>query len=64
MSETTTMEEQVNEYLEDFLAEAREIQKKYRINKSEALLLMVLFELKKVHSHLDDEVNSLETSKR
>ena len=64
MSEKTTIEEQVNEFLEAFLAEARGIQKKYGVNKSEALLLMVLFELKKVHSHLDDEVDGLEASKQ
>jgi hypothetical protein len=63
MSETTTLEDHVDEYLKDFLAEARGIQKQYRVNKSEALLLMVLFELKKVHSHLDNEVNILEASK-
>jgi hypothetical protein len=48
-----TIEEHEAEFIRGFLAEAREIQRKYGINKSEALGILVLLELKKIHSHLD-----------
>jgi len=50
-----TIESQADEFLKDFLAESMTLQKKFGVNESEALLLMVLLELKKVHSHLDME---------
>jgi len=55
-----TIEEHETEIIRVFLAEAREIQRKYGVNKSEALGILVLLELKKIHSHLD----GLEGSKR
>jgi hypothetical protein len=58
MSET--IEEHEAEFIRVFLAEAREIQRKYGVNKTEALEIMIIFELKKIHSHLD----GLEASKR
>ena len=48
-----TIEEHEAEIIRGFLAEAREIQRKYGVNKSEALEIMIIFELKKIHSHLD-----------
>jgi hypothetical protein len=51
MSET--IEEHEAEFIRGFLAEAREIQKKYGVNKAEALEIMIIIELKKIHSHLD-----------
>ena len=55
-----TIEEHEAEIIRVFLAEAHEIQRKYGVNKSEALEILILFELKKVHSHLD----GLEASKQ
>jgi len=55
-----TIEENEAEIIRGFLEEAREIQRKYGVNKSEALEIMIIFELKKIHSHLD----GLEASKR
>ena len=53
MSEKTTIEEQVVEIIRNILLEARDVQRKYGVNKTESLEIMIIFELKKIHSHLD-----------
>jgi len=53
-----TIEEHEAEIIRGFLEEAREIQRKYGVNKSEALEIMIIFELKKIHSHLDKTESS------
>jgi len=50
-----TIENQADDLLKGFIDESKTLQKKFGVNKSEALFLMVLLGLKKVHSHLDRE---------
>ena len=48
-----TIEGHEAEFIKDFLKEADKIQKEYKVSKSVALEILILLELKKIHSHLD-----------
>jgi len=54
MAEENTLESQVNEFIEAYLKEAKRIRKTYKLNKTEAMLVLNRFELAKIHSHIDN----------
>jgi len=51
--ENETLEDQFDEFVKAKLEESDIIRKKYHINKSEALQIISLFEMAKIHSHID-----------
>ena len=50
-----TVEGSEAELVKSFLDEAHRLQKKHGLNKAEALVILELLELKKIHSHLDSQ---------
>jgi len=55
--ENKTLEEQFNEFVKNKLKESDNIRKIYHTNKSEALQILTLFELAKIHTHIDFLIN-------
>ena len=51
--EKDTLEDKFDEFIKNKLKDSNNIKKTYHINKSEALQILTLFELAKIHTHLD-----------
>jgi len=55
--EKDILEDKFNEFVKDKIKESDCIRKTYHINKSEALQIITLFELAKIHTHIDFLIN-------
>ena len=60
MSEPQTVEEVMPQLIKFYIGEAEKLSEAYEISKAEALNLIMLVELAKVHTHIDQMVEVLQ----
>ena len=60
MSEPKTVEEAIPNIIKFYLEEAEKLSKAYNVNRTEALQIITLIELAKIHTHIDKMADTLQ----